>query len=107
MHGYLGVATSAVLVIQYAVGFAMWGVPGIFGGVEKAKAVWKYHRMSGYLVLLLLLATVVSAVYTDFNVNVLDIKPWAVVIAVVLIVVGVYPRLHPRKFGLNLGRAEE
>lgn len=106
VHGYLGVATSVVLAVQYVVGFAMWGVPGVFGGLENAKKVWKYHRMSGYLLYALILATVVSAVYTDFNVNVLDLKLWAVLVSVVLIVIGVYPRLHPRKLGLNIGRKD-
>lgn len=106
MHGYLGVAASCVLVVQYFVGFTMWGVPGLYGGEENAKAVWKYHRWSGYLLYALLLATVVSAVYTSFNVNVLDMKLWAVVVAVGLIVIGVYPRLHPRKLGLNVGKRD-
>lgn len=107
VHGYLGVVTGVVLLLQYAVGFLMWGVPGVFGGVEKAKAVWKYHRMNGYLLLLLILATVISAVYTDFNVNVLDIKLWALCVAIALIVLGVYPRLHPRKLGFEIGRQQE
>lgn len=95
-----------VLALQYVVGFAMWGVPGVFGGIENAKKIWKYHRVSGYLLYALILATVVSAVYTDFNVNVLDLKLWAVLVSVILIVIGVYPRLHPRKLGLNIGKKD-
>lgn len=106
VHGYLGVSASVVLALQYFVGFTMWGVPGLYGGVENAKSVWKYHRWSGYLLYALLLATVVSAVYTDFNVNALDMKLWAVIVAVGLVVVGVYPRLHPRKLGLNIGKRD-
>lgn len=104
VHGYLGVLTSVVLLVQYIFGFLMWGVPGVFGGVDNAKALWKYHRISGYLLFLLILATVVSAVWTDFNVNVLNIRLWAVVVSIALIVLGVYPRLHPRKLGFNTGR---
>lgn len=104
VHGYLGVATSLVLLVQYVFGFFMWGVPGVFGGVDNAKALWKYHRMSGYLLYLLILATVISAVYTDFNVNVLSIRLWTVCVAVALVVIGVYPRLHPRKLGFDIGR---
>ncbi|ROW04246.1 hypothetical protein VSDG_01094 [Cytospora chrysosperma] len=106
VHGYLGVAASLVLLVQYLFGFLMWGVPGVFGGLDKAKALWKYHRMSGYLLYLLILATVISAVYTDFNVNVLSIRLWTVCVAVALIVIGVYPRLHPRKLGFNIGRGQ-
>ncbi|KAJ9141949.1 Cytochrome b561 domain-containing protein 1 [Pleurostoma richardsiae] len=101
VHGYLGVATAAVLAAQYAFGFLMWGVPGVFGGLDRAKALWKYHRATGYLVYLLLLATVLSATQTPYNWNVLGIKAWAAAIAVVLIIAGVYPRIHLRKFGLT------
>ncbi|KAL1877068.1 hypothetical protein Daus18300_002678 [Diaporthe australafricana] len=104
VHGYLGVLTSVVLLVQYVFGFLMWGVPGVFGGIDNAKALWKYHRISGYLLFLLILATVISAVWTDFNVNVLNIRLWTVIVAIALIVLGVYPRLHPRKLGLNIGR---
>lgn len=104
VHGYMGVLTSVVLLVQYIFGFLMWGVPGVFGGVDNAKALWKYHRISGYLLFLLILATVISAVWTDFNVNVLNIRLWAVLVSIVLIVLGVYPRLHPRKLGFNIGR---
>lgn len=104
VHGYLGVLTSVVLLVQYVFGFLMWGVPGVFGGIDNAKALWKYHRISGYILFLLILATVTSAVWTDFNVNVLKIRLWAVVVAIALIVLGVYPRLHPRKLGFNIGR---
>lgn len=104
VHGYLGVLTSVVLLVQYIFGFLMWGVPGVFGGIDNAKALWKYHRISGYLLFLLILATVISAVWTDFNVNVLNIRAWAVVVSIALIVLGVYPRLHPRKLGFNIGR---
>lgn len=107
VHGYLGVATSFVLLAQYLIGFLMWGVPGVFGGIENAKKVWKYHRASGYLLYALIVATVISAVFTGFNVNVLDIKLWAVVVSVGLLVVGVYPRLHPRKFGFDIGRRRD
>ncbi|ROV97712.1 hypothetical protein VMCG_07343 [Cytospora schulzeri] len=106
-HGYLGVLTGVVLLVQYVFGFLMWGVPGVFGGVERAKALWRYHRMSGYLLYPLVLATVLSAVYTDFNVNVLGIRMWTVCVAVALVVVGVYPRLHPRKLGFDIGRRQQ
>lgn len=99
VHGYMGVATSFVLLAQYAVGFTMWAVPALYGGEERAKSVWKYHRWSGYFVLLLLLATVCTATQTDYIRDVLKIKFWAVVLLSVLIVVGVFPRIQKRKLG--------
>lgn len=104
LHGYLGVATAAVLLVQYTFGFLMWGVPAVFGGIDKAKALWKYHRYSGYILLILVLATSASAVQTDYNKNVLDIKMWSVLVALILIVLGVFPRIQLAKLGIQHSR---
>ena len=101
VHGYLGVITAFVLLAQYFVGFTMWKVPKLYGGEENAKKIWKYHRWSGYTILLLLLATVASATKTDYNLGVLKIKLWAVLLLSVLIIVGVYPRIQKQKLGFS------
>ncbi|EPE03209.1 cytochrome b561 [Ophiostoma piceae UAMH 11346] len=108
LHGYLGVLTAVVLFAQYLFGLIVWWAPAFIfgaaadGGVDRAKALWKQHRWSGYVLLLPLVAvTVATATSTDYNVNVLDIRPWAVIVALVLIGVGVYPRIHTRKLGLG------
>ncbi|CAK7267398.1 hypothetical protein SEPCBS119000_002526 [Sporothrix epigloea] len=107
VHGYLGVLTTVVLVGQYVFGLLVWLAPAfIFGNapdrVDRAKALWKQHRWSGYAVVIpLLLATVVSAIDTGYNANVLKIQMWAMLVASVLVIVGVYPRIHIRKLGLQ------
>ncbi|CAK7566394.1 MAG: hypothetical protein SEPTF4163_004338 [Sporothrix epigloea] len=107
VHGYLGVLTAVVLVGQYVFGLLVWLAPAIIFGsgpdrVDRAKALWKQHRWSGYAVVLpLLLATVITAIDTSYNVNVLNIRMWAVLVASALVVVGVYPRIHIRKLGLQ------
>lgn len=100
-HGILGAITGVVLWIQYVFGFVMWGVPGLLGGVDKAKSWWKWHRLNGYVLYVLILVTVITATGTDYNKNVLDVKLWAVLIASGLLVVGVYPRIHKRKLGVD------
>lgn len=101
VHGYLGVITSIILGVQYIVGFTMWLVPALYGGEENAKSLYKYHRMSGYFILALLMATVISATKTDFNVNVLGLQLWGAVILSILILAGVYPRIQRSKLGLR------
>lgn len=103
VHGILGVVTGVVLLVQYAFGFVMWGVPGLLGGVEKAKGWWKWHRLNGYLLYILVLVTVITATGTEYNQKVLDVKLWAVLVASGLLVVGVYPRIHTRKLGVEGG----
>lgn len=100
VHGVLGVIASLYMATQYFVGFTMFGVPKLYGGEANAKKMWKYHRMSGYVLLPLLLATVTSATQTDYNLNVLGLKRWAFILISVLVVIGVYPRIKKQKLGL-------
>ncbi|KAH8706565.1 eukaryotic cytochrome b561-domain-containing protein [Ilyonectria robusta] len=101
LHGYLGVTSCIVLLLQYLVGFTMWATPALYGGEHNAKSIWKYHRYSGYVVLVLLLATVVSAVDTDYNKNVLKLKLWATGSLSLLVLVGIIPRIQKQKLGFK------
>ncbi|KAI2610932.1 eukaryotic cytochrome b561-domain-containing protein [Hypoxylon fragiforme] len=100
VHGYLGVIASFWLLAQYIVGFTMFGLPQLYGGEANAKKMWKYHRSSGYVLLLFLAATVVSATQTDYNIGVLKLKLWAMIVISVLLVIGVFPRIKKHKLGL-------
>lgn len=94
VHGKLGLITYILIILQAIIGFVQFYIPEtVFGSVEKAKAIYKYHRMSGYLILLMALATVCAATQTDFNKNVLGIQLWAVLVASVLVVLGVGARV--------------
>lgn len=100
-HAILGLITYILLGIQALVGFTQYYVPRLYGGVDNAKAIYKYHRASGYVILVLMLATVAAATQTDFNKKELDIKLWAVLISAVLVLVGVFSRLQQHKLGLK------
>lgn len=101
LHAYLGVGTLGLLLLQYAFGFTIWATPAVWGGEEKAKALWKVHRWAGYAALALLLATVAAAAETDYARDKWRVKLWAVLVAEGLIVAGVFPRVHLRKLGLR------
>lgn len=81
-------------------GITQFYFPGVYGGVEKAKRVYKWHRWSGYLILGLGLATVCAATQTDYNKGVLHVRLWAVIVASVITVVGVGARVRKGKLGL-------
>lgn len=102
-HARLGLATYIVLLIQSLVGFTMYFVPSVYGSTENAKSIWKYHRMSGYLVLTLGLATVCAATKTDYNVTQLGMELWVMIVASVFVLVGLLPRIKLQKFGLKTG----
>ncbi|KAF1963511.1 hypothetical protein CC80DRAFT_486884 [Byssothecium circinans] len=100
-HAILGLLFYILIVLQALVGFTQYYTPSLYGGVDNAKSVWKYHRASGYLVLLVGLATVCASSWTTFGDKVLGIQHWAVIVASVLVLAGVLPRIKLEKFGLR------
>lgn len=103
-HAILGLVTYILLAIQAFVGITQYFTPGLYGGEAKAKKLYKYHRVSGYVILVLMLATICAATQTDFNKNVLQMQLWAVVVASVIVVVGVFARVKKNKFGWMAGQ---
>ena len=100
VHGIMGLITFILIIIQALIGFVQFYVPKtVLGSVDNGKALYKYHRMSGYLILLVSLATICAATQTAFNNNVLHMQLWAVIVASVLVVLGVVPRMKKQKFG--------
>lgn len=100
VHGIMGLVTFILIAVQAVVGFVQFYLPEtILGSVEKGKMLYRYHRVSGYLILLMGLATICAATQTPFNDNVLHVQLWAVVVASVLVVAGVMPRVKKQKFG--------
>ncbi|KAK3111740.1 hypothetical protein LTR53_012692 [Teratosphaeriaceae sp. CCFEE 6253] len=103
-HAILGLITYILVLTQALVGVTQYFTPGLYGGVDNARALYKYHRVGGYITLVLMLATVCAATETTFNKNVLGMQLWAVVVASVLVVLGVGARIKPSKFGWLAGK---
>lgn len=101
VHAYIGVVTAAVLCVQYIVGMTMWAAPCLYGGDANAKKVWKYHRWSGYLVLLLLIASVVSATETEYVVSVLKIRILFVSLACFALAMAILSQVSQKKLGVR------
>jgi type IV secretory pathway TrbD component len=72
--------------------------------VENAKKVYKYHRAGGYVILTTALATVAAATQTDYVKGILGIQLWAVIVASVVTLAGVLPRIKKQKLGLGVAR---
>lgn len=105
VHAYIGVITYGVLAFQYIFGLTMWAIPVLYGGEDNAKRMWKFHRWSGYLLLLLLLASVISATRTDYVLNVLKISTIGMSVLSATILIAVIPRISARKLGLKQDRS--
>lgn len=105
LHGALGATLTAMLAGQHVVGLTMWAVPALYGGEARARSMWKLHRASGYVSLLLLLATFGTAAGTGFVRNALEIESWVFYVPMALIAVGVLPRIHASKLGFSTKKA--
>jgi len=100
VHGVMGLITYILIFLQALIGFSQFYIPNqVFGSVEKGKAIYKYHRMSGYVILVMALATICAATQTTFNADVLHIKLWAVIVAGILVLIGIIPRIKKSKMG--------
>ncbi|OJD37061.1 cytochrome b561 [Diplodia corticola] len=99
-HAILGIITYIFLVLQVIVGFTQFFTPEVYRGVDRAKKIYKYHRFFGYVTFVLTLVTIAAATRTTFNVNVLHIKTWAVIVASLIVLAGIVPRIKRQKLGL-------
>ncbi|KAJ5436454.1 Cytochrome b561 eukaryote [Penicillium cf. griseofulvum] len=100
-HGILGLVTYITIVLQAVVGVIQYFLPvTVLGSVDAGKRIYKYHRQSGYVLLLLEMATVVAATQTDYNLMAIHISLWGVLVSVVLILAGVGARIKKHKLGL-------
>jgi len=98
VHSLFGLATYVLIFLQALVGFTQLFTPRLYGGEANAKKIYKYHRTFGYAVILpLLLITVIAATWTGYGAKILKIRTWAVVLAALAIVTGVYPRINIAK----------
>jgi hypothetical protein len=100
LHGRFGLVVVVWLVLQALVGGStVWFDGAAWGGGMRPKLVWKYHRLSGYILFPILLLTAYLGgdsylVATDSNSFVRVLAYW---IAPLLILVGVYSRIRVSK----------
>ncbi|KAK2882684.1 hypothetical protein FQN49_000116 [Arthroderma sp. PD_2] len=100
VHGILGLITYIIIFLQAVVGVAQYFFPvTVFGSVDNGKKIYKWHRVSGYVLFVLELAVVIAATKTDYNVKTLHIGFWPVTIASLLTFAGVVARIKrsPRR----------
>lgn len=88
-----------LVYLQALVGFTQYYVPSLYGSADKAKRIYKYHRMAGYLIAVLGLATICAASWTTYSLGVAHLQHWAVIVASVLVLVGLVPRIRLSKLG--------
>jgi hypothetical protein len=71
----------------------------VFGSVSKGKAIWKYHRASGYFVWTLILVNSVLGTQSTWFIGVWD-NTWIWVVLAILAFAGVATRIRFAKMKL-------
>ncbi|KAI0047967.1 hypothetical protein FA95DRAFT_1605622 [Auriscalpium vulgare] len=100
-HGLFGLIAFLWFIVQLVLGAgSVWSDGALFGGGIKAKLVWKYHRLSGYLLLPLVLFTAHlgggwSTWATGQSASFVRLITYTVAPAVIL--VSLYSRVRPSK----------
>lgn len=103
MHGKLGLFVFIYLLIQLLFGITVAFVPRIYGSVTRAKSLWKYHRVFGYVLLVLVWITAQLGVRADYMYNNLYSPNllWLHWVSVVLIFGGIFSRIRFSKWGFK------
>ncbi|KIM87605.1 hypothetical protein PILCRDRAFT_284994 [Piloderma croceum F 1598] len=100
-HGIFGLVATIWLVLQIVVGGgSVWYGGIVFGGGAKAKAAYKYHRLSGYILLPWLLITVhLAGAWSEWMVGhtAFATSLIAYTIAPAIVLISVYARMRSSK----------
>jgi len=100
-HAILGIIIYVLFFIQALAGVTARFFPSIYGSVDNAKSLYKYHRVSGYIILILTVVNVALAAETYYAGKILGLKLWASILGAVLVVVGVVPRIKKQKLNFS------
>ncbi|TFY68238.1 hypothetical protein EVG20_g3639 [Dentipellis fragilis] len=100
-HGIFGIISLAWLVAQFALGAgSVWFDGALFGGGLKAKQLWKYHRLSGYVLLpLVLITTNFGGAWSNWAVghSAYGVRFIAFTLAPLVLLASLYIRIRPSK----------
>jgi len=100
-HGTIGIITIALTLFQVILGGgSVWNNGQLFGGNPKAKLVWKYHRLSGYILFPLYLFTAyLGGAWSNYTseYSIFIVRLLAYFVAPGVLLVSVYTRIRPSK----------
>ncbi|KIM49302.1 hypothetical protein M413DRAFT_21550 [Hebeloma cylindrosporum] len=100
-HGFIGIFCMVWFLFQVTLGAgSVWAEGLLFGGGLKAKALWKYHRLSGYLLFPALMFTLhLGGARSNWSskYSVWIIRFMAFTVGPVAVVIGVFSRMRTSK----------
>lgn len=99
-HARAGLVFYIEIIHQTLVGLSLYWFPQMFGGAAFARKIYKYHRISGYVLLLLSLTVTMLATRTDYIKRSIGIRLWVIAIGSVLLAAGIGSRIKKNKVKL-------
>ncbi|GAA5895052.1 cytochrome b561 domain-containing protein [Sporobolomyces salmoneus] len=101
-HAKIGLTTLCFVLLQALFGAVAVFAPSLVGGPGKAKSLYKYHRMSGYIGFGLLLTTPVLALWSDWVVNNSSQAERNLIgVGYIMVTIAVVLRIETSKLGLK------
>ncbi|KAG2223536.1 hypothetical protein INT45_000856 [Circinella minor] len=103
-HSKFGLAVFIYIFFQGLFGITMAYFPNfVFGSIDKGKSLWKFHRITGYLFLILVWVTAELGIRTPLMITFMPTPNmiaghW---VALVLVVIGITGRVRLYKWGLG------
>ncbi|KAK7203371.1 hypothetical protein BZA70DRAFT_283529 [Myxozyma melibiosi] len=97
-HAAVGLLTYVILLVNVIIGFTQYWMPGIYGSVTRAKSLYKYHRVLGYIGLFFSFLATGLATITPYNRNVLGIRFPIILGFMIATALGLAIRIRPHKF---------
>jgi len=95
-HGKSGLMTFLLILVQAIAGSTLVNFPGVVGGAAKARALYKYHRFSGYVVLFFIWLTALGGTQADWTKAQFD-HLWVWLAAAGMVFVGIVGRVKSSK----------
>ncbi|RIA96934.1 eukaryotic cytochrome b561-domain-containing protein [Glomus cerebriforme] len=95
-HGKFGLITFSFILIQSIAGSTLVNFPGVVGGAAKARAMYKYHRISGYFLLPLIWLTALGGTQADWTKSQFD-HLWIWLTAAGMVLVGTVGNINSNK----------
>ncbi|KAK9370089.1 hypothetical protein V1509DRAFT_638255 [Lipomyces kononenkoae] len=97
-HARLGLVTYVLLLANVLLGITQYWTPYVYGSVNRAKSLYKFHRVIGYVSLGFSFLTIAVSTATGYNKNIFGLKFTVLTGLIIITSIGLVIRIRPQKF---------
>ncbi|KAK9234959.1 hypothetical protein V1525DRAFT_382438 [Lipomyces kononenkoae] len=104
-HARLGLVTYIILFANVLLGITQYWTPYVYGSVNRAKSLYKFHRVIGYVSLVFSFLTAAVSTTTDYNKTIFGLR-FSVLFGLIIVTsIGLAVRIRPQKFQFKFRRS--